>query len=114
MLRIFVDRYLVEVFVNDRQAVIASHRSSVNRPTLNAFTVGAPTTLKQVELWKIRPTNQGFQEARTNRVWLPQVNESRHEPSAHRCAVRNPSSESFSERVERERKKARSSAVCPG
>ena len=38
---------------------------------LNAFSVGAPTTLKKVEIWKLKPTNQGFREAQKNRNWEP-------------------------------------------
>lgn len=70
-LRIFVDRYLVEVFVNNRQAMLAAYADYDGRADLVAFSVGAPTTLKKVELWKVKPTNQGFLEAQTNRVWEP-------------------------------------------
>lgn len=70
-LRIFIDRYLVEVFANDRQAVVAAWMDYRGRPDLAAFTVGAPTTLKTVEIWKLEPTNQGFLEARQSRVWEP-------------------------------------------
>ena len=70
-LRVFVDKYLVEVFANDRQAVVASHAAHQGKLDLNAFTVGAPTILKRVEIWKLRPTNQGFREARKNRIWQP-------------------------------------------
>lgn len=73
-LRIFADKYLVEVFANDRQAVLAAHLGAMNpraSRSLDAFTVGAPTTLKRVDLWKLRPTNEGFQQARAHRVWEP-------------------------------------------
>ncbi|MCC6234635.1 MAG: glycoside hydrolase family 32 protein, partial [Verrucomicrobiales bacterium] len=70
-LRIFVDRYVVEVFVNDRQAILAAHLDSGGKGTLSAFSVGAPTTLKTVQWWKMRPTNQGFLEAQKSRVWEP-------------------------------------------
>jgi len=70
-LRIFIDKYLVEVFVNDRQAMVASYADYAGKHDLTAFTVGAPTTLKKVEIWKLKPTNQGFLEARKNRVWEP-------------------------------------------
>ena len=32
---------------------------------------GAPLTLKQVEIWKLKPTNQGFREAQKSRHWEP-------------------------------------------
>ncbi|MFO0925853.1 MAG: LamG-like jellyroll fold domain-containing protein [Gemmataceae bacterium] len=70
-LRIFVDRYMVEVFANDRQAVVAAHRDYAGRPDVTAFTVGAPTTFKTVELWKLKATNQGFLAAQKSRVWEP-------------------------------------------
>jgi sucrose-6-phosphate hydrolase SacC (GH32 family) len=70
-LRIFVDKYLVEVFANERQAVLAAHLDHASRRGLDAFTVGAPTRLEQVEIWPLKPTTAGFVEAQTNRVWEP-------------------------------------------
>jgi len=70
-LRIFIDKYLVEVFANDRQAIVASHEDYLDKPDFNAFTVGAPLTLKKIEIWKLKSTNQGFREAQKNRIWEP-------------------------------------------
>lgn len=70
-LRIFVDRYLVEVYVNDRQALVATYPDHTGRPNVSAFTIGAPTTFKSVETWKLRPTTEGFREAQKTRVWEP-------------------------------------------
>ena len=72
-LRIFIDSYLVEVFANDRQAVVAAHLEGAGGPGLHAFTVGAPTTIKQLDVWKLRPTNQGFRDARVSQIWKPDV-----------------------------------------
>jgi len=72
-LRIFVDKYLVEVFANDRQAVLAAHLDHAGKRGLDAFTVGAPTTLERVDIWPLKPTNAGFREAQRNRVWEPQM-----------------------------------------
>ncbi|MGC4045667.1 MAG: glycoside hydrolase family 32 protein [Armatimonas sp.] len=69
--RIFIDKHLVEVFVNDRQALLATYPDYTGKHTLSAFTIGAPTTLQKVEIWKLRPTNQGFLEAQTNKIWEP-------------------------------------------
>ena len=38
---------------------------------LRAFSVGAPTEVKTLEIYAIEPTNQGFVEAQTSRVWQP-------------------------------------------
>jgi len=70
-LRIFIDKYLVEVFANSRQAVLAAHMDYAGNSGLDAFTVGAPTTIKSLDIWKLKPTNQGFLEARENRIWDP-------------------------------------------
>ena len=72
-LRIFVDKYLVEVFANDRQAVLAAHLDYRDKRGLDAFTVGASTTLKRVEIWELKPTNQGFFEAQKSRIWQPET-----------------------------------------
>lgn len=69
--RIFIDRYLVEVFVNGRQAMIAAYLDHAGRNEIQAFTIGAPTVLRRVESWKLRPTNQGFLAAMKNRIWEP-------------------------------------------
>ena len=69
-LRIFVDKYLVEVFVNGRQAlltVFTAYRDGGSE--LRAYLFGSrgrtpPLTLRTVEIWKLRPTNQGFFDAR--------------------------------------------------
>lgn len=72
-LRIFIDKYLIEVFVNDRQAMVASHMDYRGKPSLNAFTIGAPTTIKKIEIWKLKPTNQGFLDAYENHLWEPDI-----------------------------------------
>lgn len=70
-LRIFIDRQVVEVFANNRQAMIAYHREATDKVAVSGFSVGAPTTLKRMETWKLKPTNQGFLEAQRNRIWEP-------------------------------------------
>lgn len=72
-LRIFIDKYLVEVFVNDRQAMIAAHMNWRGKTSLNGYSFGDPTTLKALEMWKLKPCNEGFLEARKSRIWEPAV-----------------------------------------
>lgn len=68
-IRIFIDKYLIEVFVNDRQAVVGAFMDYKSNTGLYAYTYGAGTTIKELKIWKIKPTNQGFFEARQNRIW---------------------------------------------
>ena len=70
-LRIFIDNYLVEVFVNGRQAMVAVDMDWQTASGFDAYTWGAPTTIKKVKIWGIQPTNQGYLAARKNRIWLP-------------------------------------------
>jgi beta-fructofuranosidase len=41
------------------------------RAGVNAYSFGDPTIIKKLEIWKLRPTNQGYLEARQNRIWEP-------------------------------------------
>jgi len=72
-LRIFIDKYLVEVFANDRQAMIGAHMDYRGKPALDAYTFRVPTTIKKLEIWKLHPTNQGFLEAQKNHIWEPET-----------------------------------------
>ncbi len=71
-LRIFIDKYLVEVFVNERQALVVSYANFQNKNNLSAFTVGKPITINKLKIWKLNPTNQGFREAQVNQIWKPE------------------------------------------
>ncbi len=75
-LRIFVDKYLVEVFANGRQAALSAFMGYRGGNQIRGYVFGrsdkvAPTTFRSVEIWKLKPTNQGFFEARENRIWQP-------------------------------------------
>ncbi len=78
-LRIFVDKYLVEVFINGRQAALTAHMTYKDEGnSLKAYTFfgiwgNNPTRIKKLEIWKLKPTNQGFLEAKENRIWAPEV-----------------------------------------
>jgi beta-fructofuranosidase len=72
-LRIFIDKYLVEVFANSRQAIVAAHLDYEDKNGLDAFSVATPTTIKSLDIWEIKPTNQGFLEAQKNHIWEPDI-----------------------------------------
>ena len=69
VLRIFIDKYLVEVFVNDRQAVVASYMNYQCANKLRGYSFHESTTFRTVEVWRTRSTNQGFFNARASRIW---------------------------------------------
>ena len=70
-LRIFIDKYLVEVFANNRQAVVAAHMDYQSAKGLHGYVFGCNIMIKQIEIWRLKPTNQGFFEAKQNRIWEP-------------------------------------------
>ncbi len=72
-LTVFVDRYLIEVFVNERQAMVAAHVNGRSARGVDAYSWGAPITFEKVEIWRMQSTQQGYEEARENRNWQPEV-----------------------------------------
>ena len=76
-LRIFADKYLVEVFVNGRQAALTAHMDYRRGNVLKAYLFrgrdAGPLKIRSIEIWKLKPTNQGFLEARESRNWAPDI-----------------------------------------
>lgn len=72
-LRIFIDKYLVEVFANNRQSVVGVNMNYRSANGLNFYTYGDATVIRKFEIWKLKATNQGFFEARENQIWSPVV-----------------------------------------
>jgi sucrose-6-phosphate hydrolase SacC (GH32 family) len=70
-LRIFIDKYLVEVFVNGRQAMVAACMDYREASGLGAYTFGRSTAIKKLMIWRLKPANQGYKEAKQCRIWLP-------------------------------------------
>jgi sucrose-6-phosphate hydrolase SacC (GH32 family) len=58
---------------NGRQALVASHADYIGKRDVTAFTVGAPTTIRKLEIWSLRATNQGFRQAQQSRNWEPRT-----------------------------------------
>ena len=69
VLRIYVDKYLVEVFVNDRQAVAAPCMEYQAANGVRAYSFYEATTISHVDIWRLRATNAGFFDARDSRIW---------------------------------------------
>lgn len=52
-LRVFIDKNFVEVFANDRQAVVDAHKIRPN-PNVRLFTNGGDAVVKSVKAWNLR------------------------------------------------------------
>ncbi|MHC4759199.1 MAG: GH32 C-terminal domain-containing protein, partial [Planctomycetota bacterium] len=56
-LRVFMDKNLIEVFANDRQAVISYHEYNSKKPYISLFTEDADVSVKEITAWKIHLSN---------------------------------------------------------
>ena len=77
-IRIFIDKYLIEVFINDRQALVTSFVEYKDSGfDFNAYAFAGqgdkPMQIKKIEIWKMKSTNKGFLEARDNQIWAPEL-----------------------------------------
>jgi sucrose-6-phosphate hydrolase SacC (GH32 family) len=57
-LRVFIDKKIVEVFVNDRQAAAVAHEHIREHPNISLFTNDAPVKVKEIRAWKLHPSNK--------------------------------------------------------
>ena len=53
-LRIFIDKNLVEVFANDRQAAVVSHASIRKNPNIKIFTKDKDLFVKEIHAWEMK------------------------------------------------------------
>ena len=53
-LRVFIDKNLVEVFANDRQAVVFAHQHIGENPNVRLFARGGDAAVKSVKTWKMK------------------------------------------------------------
>ena len=57
-LRVFVDKSVVEVFANDRQAVMRRvYPSRTDSVGVSLFSVGGTVRVAKLDAWKIAPSN---------------------------------------------------------
>lgn len=57
-LRIFIDKNLVEVFANDRQAAVYPHKHFRKNPNIGLFTKDRDLVVKEVKTWKMKSIYQ--------------------------------------------------------
>lgn len=73
-IRVFIDKYLVEVFIGDRAASVVSFPSGeLSAHKIDGFSVGAPTRIRSLEAWKLKSTTEGFHRAQQQPLWTLQT-----------------------------------------
>ena len=70
---IFVDKFLIEVFVNNFQSVVGSFLNYRTNNTISAYCLGDSLFIDSITLWKLKQANAGYKEAKKNKIW--KVNE---------------------------------------
>ena len=58
-LRIFIDKSMIEVFANDRQAAVAWHEYKPENLNVSLFAKGGDLVVKQVTAWKMKSICEG-------------------------------------------------------
>ena len=58
-LRIFIDKSMIEVFANDRQAAVAWHEYVPDRLHVSLFAKGGDLAVKRVTAWEMNPIYEG-------------------------------------------------------
>ena len=58
-LRVFIDKSMVEVFANDRQAAVAWHDYEPDNLHVSLFSKGGPVTVETVETWRMKSAYSG-------------------------------------------------------
>ena len=73
---------MVEIFINGVQAALTVFMEYKGGKELRGYTFGqslanldwfGAITIKQITIWKLKPTNQGFLSAMKNRNWQPET-----------------------------------------
>ena len=74
-LRVFIDKYLIEVFTNDRQSVVTAEIEGWRRKQRGValYAYGRPTTFQKLETWPVAPATAGFHKATRNRIWAAEA-----------------------------------------
>jgi len=57
-LRVFIDKNLVEVFANDRQAAVFAHKHVRQEPNIRLFSKGGEATVTSAKAWKMKTIYQ--------------------------------------------------------
>ena len=58
-LRVFLDKSIIEVFINDRQAALAPHHYAPENLGITLFSQGGAVLVPEVKGWKLRSIYAG-------------------------------------------------------
>ena len=53
--------------------MIAAKMDYAGKNSLTGYSFADPTWVQSIELWKLKPANEGFRAAQESRIWQPDV-----------------------------------------
>ena len=66
---IFIDHFLIEVFINDIQSVVGIYEKFENKNQINAYSFNGSFIIEKILIWKLKKINSGYKKAKKNKIW---------------------------------------------
>ena len=66
---IFIDHFLIEVFVNNIQSVVGIYEKFENKYQINAYSFNGSFIIEKLLIWKLKKINSGYKKAKKNKIW---------------------------------------------
>jgi len=66
---IFIDHFLIEVFINNIQSVVGICENFENKNQINAYSFNGPFIIEKLLIWKLKKINSGYKKAKKNKIW---------------------------------------------
>ena len=66
---IFIDHFLIEVFINNIQSVVGIYEKFENKNQINAYSFNGSFIIEKILIWKLKKINSGYKKAKKNKIW---------------------------------------------
>ena len=66
---IFIDHFLIEVFINNLQSIVGIYEKYENKNKINAYSFNGSITIEKMIIWKLKKINTGYIKAKKNKIW---------------------------------------------
>ena len=64
---IFIDHFLIEVFINNIQSVVGIYEKFENKYQVSAYSFNGSFIIEKILIWKLKKINSGYKKAKKNR-----------------------------------------------
>ena len=66
---VFVDKFLIEVFVNNVQSVVGSFLNYKINNYISVYSFGSSLFIDSINIWNLKAANSGYKKAKKNTIW---------------------------------------------